>query len=95
MGLVFEWNPEKAALNLQKHGVTFEQASHVFYDSLAVTYPNHYRDEERFHIVGHYCNVCLMVVHTIRYVGDDTVIRIISARRLSKQERKHYEDSYL
>ncbi len=87
----FEWDPEKAARNLAKHGVTFHEAATVFGDPLAITYsdPDHDDDEDRFLTFGHSAEGNLIIVsHTDR--GDST--RIISARRASRKERKLYEE---
>jgi uncharacterized DUF497 family protein len=87
----FEWDPEKAARNLASHGVSFTEAATVFGDPLAMTYhdPDHSQDEDRFLTFGHSVQGDLLVVsHTDR--GDRT--RIISARRATRQERKHHEE---
>jgi uncharacterized DUF497 family protein len=92
MGFLFEWDPNKAAENLQKHGVSFEEAATVFGDFLSVTIddPLHSDDEQRLVIIGQSVRgQTLVVVHTVR--GDK--IRIISTRRATKQERKSYEHS--
>jgi len=92
MALVFEWDENKAKANLQKHGVSFEEAATVFGDPLSLTIgdPIHSTEEERFVILGYsYRNRTLVVIHTER--GD--TIRIISARRATRQERKTYEKS--
>ena len=63
----FSWDPKKAAANLQKHGVSFEEASTVFRDTLSVTGsdPDHSGDETRFVIFGNSVNNRLLVVaHT-------------------------------
>ena len=81
MGLTFEWNPAKAAQNLHKHGVSFEEASTVFGDPLALTIedPQHSFDEDRFVTLGLSENGrCLVVVHTDR---SDT-IRIITPAKI-------------
>jgi uncharacterized DUF497 family protein len=86
----FEWDPEKAAQNLAKHEVSFQDAATVFGDPLAVTYhdPDHSEDEDRFLTFGRTRDGRLVVVsHTDR--GDET--RIISARRATRRERKLYE----
>ena len=87
----FEWNPRKAQVNLQKHGVSFSEAGTVFGDDLAVTVPDpdHSDEEDRYITVG-WSNRgrLLMVSHTDR--GDK--IRIISARELTPRERKVYEE---
>jgi len=91
MSLAFGWDEEKAKQNLKKHRVSFEEASTVFGDPLSLTVPDpaHSEAEERFVILGHsHTGKLLVVVHTER--GDN--IRIISARRATKQERKDYEE---
>jgi len=86
----FEWNPQKAQLNLSKHGIDFAEATTVFTDPLSVTYtdPDHSLDEERWIIIGlSIRNRLLIVAHTDR--GQS--IRIISAREVTRRERKLYE----
>jgi uncharacterized DUF497 family protein len=87
----FEWDPDKAIRNLAKHGVSFQEAATVFGDPLAMTYldPDHSEEEDRFLTFGHSSNGRLLVVsHTDR--EDRT--RIISARRMTRKERKAYEE---
>ena len=87
----FEWDPEKAESNLAKHGVSFHEAATVFGDPLAITYfdPDHSDEEDRFLTFGQTSKGELIVVaHADR--GDRT--RIISARRLTRSERKQYEE---
>ena len=87
----FEWDPRKAAENLAKHGVSFEEAATVFRDTLSATGsdPDHSVEEERFITFGMSANGRLLAVaHTDR---DDT-IRIISARAVTSGERKIYEE---
>ena len=91
MGLTFEWDEEKAAENLSKHGVSFSEASTIFEDQLSRTIPDplHSDEEDRFVILGvSNQQRTLVVVHTYR---DDTV-RIISARKATSRERKDYEE---
>jgi uncharacterized DUF497 family protein len=86
----FEWDPEKAVGNLEKHGVTFEEAASVFFDPLSITIndPKHSLEETRLIIVGHsILQRILVVVHTDR--GDK--IRIISARPATAAEKRSYE----
>ena len=87
----FEWDPRKAEINLRKHGVSFTEAGAVFGDDLAMTVPDpdHSDDEDRYITIG-WSNRrrLLMVSHTDR--GDR--IRIISARELTRAERKEYEE---
>jgi hypothetical protein len=89
--LKFEWDPSKAAENVAKHGVSFEEAATVFRDTLSVTGldPDHSINEERLVIFGVSTSGRLLVVaHTER--GD--TIRIISARTTTSTERKIYEE---
>lgn len=92
MPLNFEWDENKAKSNLAKHGVSFDEASTVFGDSLSLTIsdPDHSQIEDRFIIIGSsHSGKLLVVVHTER--GDN--IRIISARRATRRERKSYEEN--
>jgi uncharacterized DUF497 family protein len=87
----FEWDPEKSEVNLNKHGVSFHEASTVFGDPLSITFgdPDHSIGEHRFLTFGYSrISQLLVVVHTERYGKT----RIISARRATRQERKIYED---
>ena len=87
----FEWDPDKAARNLRKHRVSFEEATTVFGDPLALTYhdPDHSVSEQRFITVGASNDRrVLMVAHTDR----GNRLRIIAARRATRSERKHYEE---
>jgi len=87
----FEWNPEKAARNLRKHGVAFTEAATVFGDPLSVTVPDpdHSEDEDRYITIGlSDRNRLLMVAHAER----GKRIRIISARELTRPEREAYEE---
>ncbi len=86
----FEWDAEKAAQNLNKHGVPFEEAVTIFYDPLAATFddPDHSLGEQRFLTLGYSSRGRLLVVcHTERR---DTV-RLINARRATRRERKRHE----
>ena len=90
MTLRFEWNRKKALLNIRKHGITFEEASTVFGDSLSLSIPDPYHSigEDRFITIGTSAKGRLVVVvHTDRH----DIIRIISARRAAKNERNQYE----
>ena len=92
MALFFEWDFRKGRTNLAKHGVTFDEASTVFQDTLSVAIgdPLHSEDEDRFVLLGHsHRNRLLVVVHTER--GDR--IRIISARPATVTERRRYEEN--
>jgi uncharacterized DUF497 family protein len=88
----FEWHPAKAASNLKKHGVSFEEAQTVFYDECAVQFYDEPRssDEDRFLMLGMSSGAHLLLVcHCERCGGG--VIRIISARKATKTESAHYE----
>lgn len=87
----FEWDPVKAAANLRKHKVSFEEAQSVFLDENAMRFldPDHSDDEERFLILGMSFTLRILVVcHCYR--SDDSVIRIISARKADKREQSSY-----
>jgi uncharacterized DUF497 family protein len=86
----FEWNARKAARNLVKHGVSFEEASTVFGDPLAGTIldPRQFADEPRFVTIGLSTGQHLIVV---AHADSDDTIRIISARRATRSERRRYE----
>ena len=89
----FDWDENKNKINQKKHGITFEEASSVFYDEMALLFddPLHSSEEDRFLLLGmseksHICIVC----HCYR--ESDAVIRIISARKATKREVQRYAD---
>jgi hypothetical protein len=87
----FEWDPNKAALNLERHNVSFPEAATVFDDplSVAVPDPDHSIEEQRYLIVGSsHRGRLLIVAYTER--GED--IRIITARELTRKEKEAYEE---
>jgi len=87
----FEWNPNKAVMNLRKHSISFQEATTVFDDSLSVAFPDpdHSIGESRYVIIGLSGSGQLLVVsHTDR----ENRTRIISARRASRHERRFYEE---
>jgi uncharacterized protein len=90
MSLEFEWNAKKARENIKKHGVSFEEASTVFGDLLALTIydPLHSEEEDRFVTLGESERRRLLVV---AFTDRDDRIRIISARVATRRERKDYE----
>jgi uncharacterized DUF497 family protein len=86
------WDPAKALLNEQKHGVNFEEAATVFRDPLLLVQPDveHSQVEERWIALGRSVRqLLLVVIHT----ESDRTIRIISARRAEPKERGQYEES--
>ncbi|MCX7160776.1 MAG: BrnT family toxin [Proteobacteria bacterium] len=89
--LHFEWDDRKAAANLKKHGVSFEEARSVFVDERdkLIDDPDHSEDEERFVLLGMSSALrILLVCHCYRSKGN--VIRIISARKALPRESKDY-----
>lgn len=88
----FEWDPNKAAANLRKHGVSFEEAATIVGDPLSITVPDpdHSRQENRYLTVGMSDRGRLVIVSHTEMDGGD-VVRIISARQLTRQEREEYE----
>jgi uncharacterized DUF497 family protein len=88
----FAWNEKKAAWNLVRHGISFEEASTVFGDPLSDTFPdhNHSLEEQRFIIIGaSESGKILVVAHT----DDGELARIISAREATARERTSYEEN--
>ena len=90
MALEFEWNPGKARQNLKEHGVSFDEATTVFQDTLSITIadPDHSDSEIRFVDIGisHH-----RVLPVVSYTERNDRIRIISARPATRAERRNYE----
>lgn len=92
MPLEFTWDRDKAASNLAKHGVSFEEASTTFGDPLSITVrdPDHSESESRFVLIGQSFRAkLLVVVHS----EQNESIRIISAREATRRERRTYEQT--
>lgn len=90
--ITFEWDPAKAAANLKKHKVSFEEARSVFFDEFAMQYfdEDHSTSEERFLMLGMSSGAKLLIVcHCEREHGE--IIRIISARKATKRESAFYQ----
>ena len=90
-GVTFEWDARKAAANLKKHGLTFEDGSSVFFDPLAITYPDpdHSLEERREVTVGYTMkNEMVFISHCER--GER--MRIISVRPATRSEQRQYEE---
>ncbi len=90
--LSFEWDPIKAKRNVRVHGITFDEASTAFKDTMSLTIfdPLHSADEDRLILIGNsHQDRLLVVAHTER--GDK--IRLISARKATKHERETYEEN--
>ncbi len=89
--LEFEWDTKKDKSNTKKHGVSFEEARTAFYDEYAIQFfdPEHSESEDRFLLLGSSFNLkTLVVCHCFR--EEETVIRIISARKADKDEEQFY-----
>ena len=93
--ITFEWDPAKAAANLKKHQVSFEEARSVFFDEFATQFfdEDHSMNEERFLMLGMSSGAKLLIVcHCERENGE--IIRIISARKATKRESAFYQGGY-
>ncbi len=89
----FEWDINKEKINIQRHGITFEQASYVFADPFALNkYDNeHSEDEDRWVLLGKSLNeTVIVVVHTFRDNDGTEYVRIIRARKATKREKQAY-----
>ncbi len=86
----FEWDINKAALNIKNHGISFDEAKEAFFDDFALdVYDVSHSDftEQRFQLLGLTVKDVLLVVYTVRY---EEIYRIISARKATKSEEKSY-----
>ena len=91
---IFEWDPQKAEQNVRKHGVTFEEASHVFSDPFMKSiYDDEHSSsgEDRWVTMGLSRQDLLVVVHTFVEHMKIVTVRIISARLATRNERRSYE----
>ena len=88
----FEWDADKEALNLRKHGVSFDDATLVFYDNGRIeTYDGRGNySEDRWITIGLAFSAVLYVVYTVR---DEETVRLISARKANANERHHYREA--
>ena len=90
MQMNYEWDPDKAASNLRKHGVRFADAVTVFEDERSVTLEDESADgEQRFSTIG--MDAVLAVLVVVYAYRLQNTIRIISARKATKKERGYYE----
>jgi uncharacterized DUF497 family protein len=89
--VIVEWDNRKAAANLRKHGVSFDEAVTALENPLAVTYrdPDHSEDEFRFLTFGHSSNGRILV---LAHADRAEAIRLISARLATRSERRAYEE---
>src|SRR5437764_13698620 len=93
--MIIEWDDEKERRNRAKHEISFDAAALVFADPFAITkFDRIVADEERWQTVGMSTGLAvLLVVHTEREESDEEIIRIISARRATRTERREYEEN--
>lgn len=92
----FEWDPVKARINQRKHGVSFDDAMEVFDDPCALFIQDREDDsgEPRWQAIGLAGGIAvLLVAHTVQEESGDEVIRLISARRATREERNRYEQT--
>ena len=90
-GIRFVWDEKKAWLNKKRHGISFEEAETIFYDENAIEFfdPDHSESEDRFLMLGLSVRLRVLVVcHCMR--EENTVVRIISARKATRFEEKNY-----
>jgi hypothetical protein len=91
----FDWNVKKSQTNLKKHKITFEKATEIFYDPLALSLYDdlHSEDEDRWITLGvTKSGTVIVVIHTYSELNSNNVkIRIISARKATKNEIKQYQ----
>jgi uncharacterized protein len=92
-GMIFEWDEAKVLANQKKHGFSFVDAIEAFQDPLCLLIVDRVENGEvRWQTYGMVKAGLLMVVHMIRDVENDEIIRIISARSATKHERRRYEE---
>ena len=91
----FEWDENKNEINKKKHGLSFEEAKEVFGDENAILFddPDHSLDEDRFLIIGAIKSSKICIVSHC-YRDNDNVIRLISAREATKNEKRFYEEGW-
>ena len=89
------WDPDKAATNRKKHGLSFETAALVFDDPFHASKPDTHPDGDRWQTIGRVGPVLVLVIHTLpagNSEEDESVGRIISARKATARERRVYEE---
>lgn len=83
----FTWDQPKRQINIEKHGIDFQDAKHIFEDPYRIERQSYRNDEERYEVIGEVNSNVLLVAYVIR---EGNVYRLISARRASRNERKSY-----
>jgi hypothetical protein len=91
----YAWDPAKAASNFRKHGIRFDEAIGVFDDPTALTTANRFENgEQRWQTIGRVGDgLVLFVAHTEDEDSGDEIVRVISARSTTRQERRRYEEA--
>jgi len=95
MKLIFEWDENKARSNLKKHRVRFDEAKTLFSDPFLITFPDEYHSDNEERLISIGCSALgriLLVVHCERREADNVILRIISCRKATPQERRTYEE---
>jgi uncharacterized DUF497 family protein len=89
--VIFRWDPAKAIINLEKHGVSFAEAATAFDDPLSATFPDaeHSRGEHRYLTIG--MSIAFRVL-VVAHTDDGREVRIISARPATRKEREYHEE---
>ncbi len=93
--IIFDWDENKNLINIEKHGVSFDEAQTVFFDDNAIQYwdNEYFNKEQRFLMLGMSSRYrILLIVHCYR--EDDSVVRIISARKATNKERNEYKGGF-
>jgi uncharacterized DUF497 family protein len=90
--VLWTWDVEKARRNFEKHRVSFELAARALGDPYALTFPNDFPDEVRWTTLGSPTVDGLIVLYVVHTWPDEGTGRIISARRATNIERRHYEE---
>ncbi len=88
----FAWDRRKATSNRHKHGVSFEEASTVFNDPLAIFFAEWVHDEPRVVTIGSSTRGRTLFVVSVEFEGMEHLVRIISARKATRKERQRYEE---
>ena len=90
--MIFEWDDEKEKINIEKHGIDFSTAAKVFADENRIEFFDaaHSAEEDRYITIGMIGGIAYIVM--VVYTDRDEAIRLISARKATKQERKVYHD---
>ena len=91
----FEWDDNKAQKNIEKHKISFEEACTVFADENAILFddPEHSQDEERFLLLG-FSDRANMLIVCHCYRGENDIIRLISAREATSNEKMRYQKGW-